>query len=78
MDPGLFRDRAEYARDADATLRRIKAIPPAPGVEEVLLPGEPERRSRMEREHSGIPVEDATLEAIRDTAHALGLPRDLL
>jgi LDH2 family malate/lactate/ureidoglycolate dehydrogenase len=78
MDPGLFRDAAEYARDADATLRRIKAIPPAPGFDEVLLPGEPERQSRSERTRSGIPVEDTTLEAIRETAQSLGLPRDLL
>ena len=78
MDPGLFRDPAEYARDVDATLREIKAIPPAPGVEEVLLPGEPERRARAERERSGVPVEEATLEAIREVAQSVGLGPDVL
>jgi hydroxycarboxylate dehydrogenase B len=78
MDPGLFRDRAEYDRDADATLRRIKGIPPAPGIDEVLLPGEPERRARADRERSGVPVEEATLEAIRETAASVGLPDGVL
>jgi LDH2 family malate/lactate/ureidoglycolate dehydrogenase len=78
LDPGLFRDRADYAREADATLRTIKAIPPGPGFEEVLLPGEPERQARAQRARAGIPIEEATLDAIRDTARSLGLPEDTL
>ena len=78
MDTGLFRDRAEYARDVDATLRGIKAVPPAPGFDEVLLPGEPERRARAEREHAGIPVEEATLTAIREVARSVGLAEDVV
>ena len=73
LDAGLFRDRAEYVRDVDATLRQIKAVPPAPGVDEVLVPGEPERRARAERERTGISVEEPTLNAIRDVAASLGL-----
>jgi hydroxycarboxylate dehydrogenase B len=78
MDPGLFRDRAGYLSEADATLRTIKAIPPAPGFDEVLLPGEPERKSRAERSRNGVPVDDATLQAIRDTAQSVGLPQEVL
>ena len=78
MDPGLFRDRADYARDADTTLRSIKAVPPAVGFEEVLLPGEPERRARAERQRLGISVEEPTMEAIRETARSLGLSGDVL
>jgi LDH2 family malate/lactate/ureidoglycolate dehydrogenase len=78
LDPGLFRDRADYARDVDATLRGIKAVPPAPGVEEVLLPGEPERRARAERERNGVAVEEATLEAIREVARSVGVGEAIL
>jgi uncharacterized oxidoreductase len=77
MDPGLFRDRADYERDVDATLRGIRAVPPAPGVEEVLLPGEPERRARAERERTGIAVEEPTRDALRETASSLGVRIDL-
>ena len=34
----------------------LKAIPPAPGFDEVLLPGEPEQRAQAERERDGIPL----------------------
>lgn len=73
LDPGLFRDRADYARDVETTLRGIKAIPPAPGFEEVLLPGEPERRARVAREQQGVAVEEPTIEAIREVARSLGV-----
>ena len=34
----------------------LKAVPPAPGFDEVLLPGEPEQRTQAERERDGIPL----------------------
>ena len=34
----------------------LKAIPPAPGFDEVLVPGEPEARRQAERERDGIPL----------------------
>ena len=34
----------------------LKAIPPAPGFDEVLVPGEPEQRTQAERERDGIPL----------------------
>jgi LDH2 family malate/lactate/ureidoglycolate dehydrogenase len=73
LDPGLFRERAAYDRGVQATLRDIKAIPPAPGVDEVLLPGEPERRARATREREGVAVEEPTIQAIREVGRSLGL-----
>ena len=55
----LFRPRADYERDADEMERRTRAVPPAPGFAEVLVPGDPEWRSRAERRAHGIPIEDA-------------------
>lgn len=74
IDPAVFRPRAEFEAAARAILDRMKAVPPAPGFEEVLVPGEPEVRSRAERERDGIPVAEATWEAIQATAHRLGVP----
>jgi LDH2 family malate/lactate/ureidoglycolate dehydrogenase len=72
IDAGLFRDPAAFRRGVDETLRRVKAVPPAPGFAEVLAPGEPEARTRAQR-REGVYVEDATVAAIRQTAAALGL-----
>ena len=74
IDPAAFGPVADYRARADATIGRIKAVPPAPGHDEVLVPGEPEHRSRRQRLRDGIPVPMATWESIRDCAVGLGLP----
>ena len=48
-------------------------MPPAAGFQEVLVPGEPERRERERREAEGVPVPEATWEAIQKTAADLGV-----
>jgi LDH2 family malate/lactate/ureidoglycolate dehydrogenase len=72
IDAAAFRSREEYFETAERTVRRIKAVPPAPGFSEVLLPGEPEARSRAERS-AGIPVPEGTWSAIEATAARLGV-----
>jgi LDH2 family malate/lactate/ureidoglycolate dehydrogenase len=73
VDATTFRPLATYEQKADATLSRVKAIPPARGFSEVLLPGEPERRSKAERSRDGIPVAEATWNAIVATGQSLGI-----
>ncbi|MGH2461987.1 MAG: Ldh family oxidoreductase [Chloroflexota bacterium] len=72
MDPTIFVDAGQYADAADATLERLKAVPPAPGSSGVLIPGEPESRSRAERLVNGIPLAEDTWERIQSTARSLG------
>jgi uncharacterized oxidoreductase len=52
---------------------RIKATPRAPGCAEILLPGEPEWRSKDERERQGIPLPQRTWDRLGETATALSL-----
>lgn len=73
IDPAIFGTRDEYDRIADATVARLKGIPPAPGFAEVLIPGEPEARTRAERLRDGIPVAAATWQAIVAVATDLGI-----
>jgi hydroxycarboxylate dehydrogenase B len=68
-----FRPLAEFAAAADRRLDEVKAVPPAPGFAEVLIPGEPERRSQVERERDGIVVPAATWQALSRTGDRLGL-----
>jgi uncharacterized oxidoreductase len=74
VDPAAFGPIDEYEQRADATIDRIKAVPPAAGFTEVLVPGEPEHRTRQERLRDGVPIPAATWAAIRECATSLGLP----
>lgn len=73
VDATVFRPFADYARAMANTLHRIKSVPPAPGFDEVMLPGEPEARTRSKRIASGIPVPDDTWSALCAVATGLGL-----
>lgn len=57
----------------DAVAASVKSARPAAGFTEVLLPGEPERRSRVERAKTGIPISDGGWAAITDAARQMGL-----
>ncbi|HEY3107596.1 MAG TPA: Ldh family oxidoreductase [Chloroflexota bacterium] len=74
IDPAAFGPLEGYRERADAAIDRIRAVPPAPGHSEVLVPGDPEHRSRRERLRDGIPLPQATWESIRECALGLGLP----
>lgn len=73
VDAAAFRPLDEFEASAAKSIAAVKAIPPAPGFSEVLVPGEPEQRSKAERLKNGIPVAEATWEAIRDVARGLGV-----
>lgn len=68
IDSGIFRPAKDYATTADATLRHIKAVPPAPGFSEVLLPGEPELRTRAQRKAEGISLPDNSWRTLQQQA----------
>jgi len=72
VDATTFQPLANYEKGADGTLQRIKAIPPARGFSEVLLPGEPEQRSKAERLANGIPIAEATWNAIVEAGQSVG------
>ncbi|MGH2355823.1 MAG: Ldh family oxidoreductase [Chloroflexota bacterium] len=56
----LDRFRAEVT----AFAHYVKATPPAPGVAEVLYPGEPEWRTEQARRAHGIPIDEETWDAL--------------
>jgi hydroxycarboxylate dehydrogenase B len=51
----------------------IRATPRASGVEDILLPGDPERRTLADRTARGIPLDDAHWEKLVDLATRLGI-----
>jgi len=74
IDPAAFGDSAEYRRLTGETLAAVKETPPAPGKDEVLVPGEPEIRSRAVREREGIPIPDAIWQDLSGVATRFGIP----
>jgi len=51
----------------------VKSSPTAAGIEEVLVPGEPEARNRAEREAKGIPLQVDTWNNLCNIARDLGI-----
>jgi uncharacterized oxidoreductase len=54
-------------------MAHIRTSRVAPGFDEVLLPGEPERRAAAERAAAGIHVDATTWHDIREAAAKLGI-----
>src|SRR5215468_6705349 len=51
----------------------IRATKPVAGVDSVLVPGDPERKTRAERTKNGVPLPDDTWAAIVNTAREVGV-----
>jgi uncharacterized oxidoreductase len=61
-----------------AMLAYVKSARPRDGFEEVLVPGEPERRRRAERLAQGIEVDERTWAELMSAAAALGVSGESL
>jgi LDH2 family malate/lactate/ureidoglycolate dehydrogenase len=73
IDPTVFRPFEAYTRSVERLVKRVTSVPPAPGFDAVLLPGDPEHRTRAERARS-ISLPPATWQAIAAEAKSLGVP----
>jgi LDH2 family malate/lactate/ureidoglycolate dehydrogenase len=74
VDPGAFGDAGEYTATVGRVTAALKRVPPAPGTAEVLLPGEPEARTRAKRERDGIALPGDTWDALAAVAAQAGVP----
>jgi uncharacterized oxidoreductase len=68
-----FTPLADFTGKVDRMLDYMKASKPQPGFAEVLYPGEPEYRNRMQRLAEGIPVDPMTLQEMAQKARAKGI-----
>ncbi len=73
IDLSKIGDPAAITASVGATRAHVKSARAAPGVSEVLTPGEPERLSAARRNTSGIEVDDTTWSDIRAAALTLGI-----
>jgi uncharacterized oxidoreductase len=73
LDPSCFVPLDRFRALMDELAAYLKSSPPVEGVDEVLLPGEPELRTMNQRRESGIPLDDQTWRAIRGHCSRLGV-----
>ncbi len=74
LDPAKFGDTGWMSNEMQTLLDWVKSSKPRPGVEEVLVAGEPERKSREKRLKTGIPVDTTTWGELVAAAKAAGVP----
>ena len=73
IDVSAFQPLEEIREAVGAMAAYAKSAPPAPGFEEVLMPGEIDFRIRAEREAEGIPIDPVTWQQIKASAEALNV-----
>ena len=67
-----FTSLAEFHDSVQDLVKRIKALPRAEGVDEILLPGESGWREKARRLEQGIFIEEATCRALAEAAASVG------
>ena len=73
IDLARFGDPAGIRSGVAASAAYIKSSLPAPGFDEVLLPGDPERREAARRAVEGIPLDDRSWAEMREAAREVGV-----
>ncbi len=73
IDPNVFGGAEAFYENVDDYTDWIKTARPAPGVDAVLFPGDPERLTRKERSKNGIPIDDGSWRQLLETAGSVGL-----
>ncbi len=72
-DIAQFTDLESFYAEVEALVGHVKSSRTAPGVAEILIPGEPEFRCERERQRNGIPIDDTTWEKLCQAAREIGL-----
>lgn len=75
IDPACFTPPDEFAAEVAAQAKLISSSTPATGFDEVLLPGEIERRTMRDRKNAGIPIPETTWAELAVLADSLGVAR---
>jgi LDH2 family malate/lactate/ureidoglycolate dehydrogenase len=74
MKPDLFVSRDEYLRRMDRLARRVHGCARAEGFDEILMPGERERRFEAKYRRIGVPYNAKELAELQNEAARAGLP----
>ncbi|MEM7346719.1 MAG: Ldh family oxidoreductase [Chloroflexota bacterium] len=70
----IFRSTDEFLAESATLCNQLKATTPAPDVDAVLIPGEPERLSAAKRRVAGIPLDEMTWGQLVEAGMRFGIP----
>jgi uncharacterized oxidoreductase len=73
LDPARFGGAEAFAAGVEAVAAAVTAVEPAPGVDRVRLPGEPEAETEAIRRAEGIPIPEPTWAEISEVSARLGV-----
>jgi uncharacterized oxidoreductase len=74
MDPARFAGSDHLLGQATELAESIRTTPRVPGIEAILLPGDPERRTLQDRTARGIPLDEQHWAKLVELAERLGVP----
>jgi uncharacterized oxidoreductase len=78
IDISKFRHVEEFKRNVDQQIRAIKASLKRPGVEEILIAGDPENHSYNKKIKDGIYIGEKSWKEIMEIAESLGVDVKLM
>lgn len=73
IDPTFFQSADEFSREIDGFIAHVKSSKTVTPAGEILVPGEPEARTRQGRLREGIEIDDTTWLQVVATAESLGV-----
>jgi uncharacterized oxidoreductase len=73
LDPEHVGGREHFAAEVAQLCRFVRDCPRIEGVDEIQLPGDPERRLLAERSQNGIPLDDGNWRQLTTLAEKLGV-----
>ena len=71
IDPNHVGGGEHFAREVLDLVRFIRDCPRVAGVDEILLPGDPERKTAAKRQAEGIPLDDGNWKQLLQLAEKL-------
>jgi uncharacterized oxidoreductase len=74
MDIEHFAGAEHFLKEVTGLADAVRACPRAEGIEEILCPGDPERKQRQTRLQHGIPLDDGTWNQLSAAATQRGVP----
>jgi LDH2 family malate/lactate/ureidoglycolate dehydrogenase len=74
LDVSQFSGTEVFMREVGALCESVRSCPRAPGVNEIKLPGDPERQERARRQKAGIALDDGTWGQLVEEAERRGVP----
>jgi uncharacterized oxidoreductase len=77
FDPSFFRSADGFSSDVIGFVEHVKSARTVTPGGEILMPGEPEARSRLRKTRDGIELDEKTWGQIAATAASLGISADI-